>query len=122
MKCLIVEDNLVVRLDYIDFMQDLGYACFEADSVQDACYLLKTHDFDVVLLDLEVRDGLTFPIVDFIEMRSAAPVVILITGTGAFPYGETVTLSPRIDYLLRKPVNLDDLSALVSYRLASKST
>lgn len=122
MKCLIVEDNILIQNDYIQFMRDMGYACEAAETVARACYLLKTHDFDIILLDFQVSDGNTLPIAEFIDVTGRPAVVILITGTGAFPNGESTAISPRIDYVFRKPVNLSDLSALVDYTAGRQRT
>ena len=117
MKCLIVEDNYPIRMEYSHAMKSLGFTCLEVDSIKDAAYFLKTHDFNVILLDLQVRDGLSLPLADYLHVIGSKATVILITGTGAFPRGESTKMSPRIDYVLRKPVNLDDLSALVEYSM-----
>ena len=115
MKCLIVEDNSTIRMEYSIVMKSMGFTCLEVDSLRDASYFLKTHEFSVILLDLQVRDGLSLPLADYLQMIGSKATVILITGTGAFPRGETTHMSPRIDYVMRKPVNLGDLSALVEY-------
>ena len=122
MKCLIVEDNLTIRMEYSHAMNSLGFTCLEVDTLKDASYFLKTHEFKVILLDLQVRDGLTLPLADYLHVIGSKATVILITGTGAFPRGETAQMSPRIDYVLRKPVNLDDLSALVEYSTTDPKT
>lgn len=115
MKCLIVEDNLTIRMEYSHAMRSMGFTCIEVDSLKDAAYFLKTHDFRVILLDLQVRDGLSLSLADYLDVVGSKATIIMITGTGAFPRGETTRMSPRIDYVLRKPVNLADLSALVAY-------
>lgn len=118
MKCLIVEDNVVLRLDYVLALEQRGYECVETDSVEDALYLLKTHVFSVILLDLQVSDGIALPVADYVQVMGLETAVVLVTGTGAFPYGETTRLSPRIDYVLRKPLQLSDLAAVVDYLAA----
>ncbi len=115
MKCLIVEDDALVRLDYVQAMSELKLECFEADSVETASYLLKIHDFDVVLLDMKLRGGDCIPIVDYLSVVNTHAVVVLITGSGSFPRGENFVVSPRIDYVLHKPVNLSDLCSVVEY-------
>lgn len=119
MKCLIVEDNVTIRMEYCHAMKSLGFTCIEVDSLKDAAYFLKTHDFNVILMDLQVRDGLSLPLADYLQVVGSTAVIIMITGTGAFPRGESAQMSPRVDYVLRKPVNLEDLSALVEYSTGS---
>ena len=120
MKCLIVEDDPVARLDFAAAMERLHYTCFQTDTIANAQYLLKTHQFEIVLLDLQVTDGWTLPLADYLEVLNDNATVILITGTGAFPKGEYTQLAPRIDYMMHKPVNMEDLIALVDYSSAGK--
>lgn len=115
MKCLIVEDDAVARLTFVEAMVSMGYACFDTDSVSGAEYFLKTHEFEVVLLDLCVTNGMTLSLTDYLDVVDTKATVILITGTGAFPHAEHTRIAPRIDYVLHKPVNIDDLTALVDY-------
>ena len=121
MKCLIVEDNVLLRMDYRSMLEAQGYTCVETDSVQDALYLMKVHVFNVILLDLQVLDGQTLPLADYADVMGIDAAIILVTGTGAFPNGETVQISPRIDHVLRKPVNMADLAAIVDYLSQSEA-
>lgn len=114
-KALVVEDNATQRFSFAGVLHDLGYTCVETGEVAVAANMLRTQDFDVVLLDLKVKDGTTLSLADYLGVTDRSATVILITGTGAFPNGEATAISPRIDYVLRKPVNLSDLSALLVY-------
>ena len=115
MKCLIVEDNELLRVDLRLQMHGLGYDCVEAASTSDALYYMKTHSFDLLLLDLLVKDGSSLSLVDYLQVTGSTATIIMITGSGAFPHGEHTRMAPRIDYVLRKPVNPRDLTALVEY-------
>lgn len=116
MKCLIVEDDPLTRLDLVQSMHAAGYECYETGTVAQAAYLLKTHKFSLILLDLRVPDGLTLQLTDYLQVTGCDATVILVTGTGAFPNAEHTQLAPRIDYVLTKPVNMIDLQALAEYR------
>lgn len=118
MECLIVEDDATIRMEYSHLFTSMGFAVLEVDRLEDAIYYLKTHDFRVILLDLQLHEGTSLPIADYLEVMGSEAIIILITGTGAFPRGECLELSPRIDYMLRKPVNLRDLQVLVEYATA----
>ena len=115
MECLIVEDVPEQRLQYEEAIGKLGYVCHCVASVSEATYLLRTHDFDVILLDLYVEDGSTLQLADYLFITGSDATVILITGSGAYPRGEASVVSPRIDYVMHKPINLADLCALVAY-------
>jgi len=122
MKCLILEDNALIRLDYTTALSRVGFACHTCATIAEAGYLLRTHIYDVMLMDLYVEDGLCLPLVDLVDALGRPTVIVLITGTGAFPNGEVAALSPRIDYVLRKPIVLEDLLALVEYATRSTGT
>ena len=115
MKCLIVEDDALVRLDLVQALTDMGYSCEETNSVEGAEYLLKTQDFDLAILDLNVADGNTLAVTDYLFIRDSKTAIILITGTGAYPHGETAQLAPNVDFFLRKPVHLPDLKAIIEH-------
>ena len=121
MNCLIVEDQPLISADLRAQMEELGYTCYEAAGTSEAAYHFKTHHFDLILLDLHVKDGISLPLVDYLQITNTDATVILITGSGAFPNGENAVIAPRIDYVLRKPVNPTDLAALAEYsrRMAS---
>ena len=115
LKCLIVEDQPLIRADLCLQMQAQGYECHESSGVKKAAFLLKTNRYDLILLDWHVTDGTSQTLVDYLHIVDAHATVILITGSGAFPNGEYADIAPRIDFVLRKPVNLNDLRALVEY-------
>ncbi len=115
MKCLIVEGNPTTRRRYLEAMQNAGYECLEVSSVAKAAYLLKTHEFHLILLDLKVSDGFTLPLTDYLEIKNSNATVILVNGSAAFPNAEHTVLAPRIDYVVSKPVNIADLQALAEY-------
>ncbi len=120
MKCLILDDNALIRLDYSSALEDAGFACHTCATVAEAGYLLRTHVYDAMLMDLQVEDGLCLPLVDLVHALGRQTIMVLITGTGAFPNGEVAALSPRIDYVLRKPIIMDDLLAIVEYATQRK--
>ncbi len=111
-KCLIVEDEPLLLYDYTRAMTELGFQVIQASTLEDALYCLRTHHFTLLLLDLQLPDGTTFSLIDYLQIRDATAVIILITGTTLYPRGEISQISPRIDFVLRKPVNISDLSAI----------
>lgn len=112
MDCLIVEDDAHLRTSYTRLMKRLGFQVIEAERVTEAIYALKLHDIRVILLDLFLIDGISLPVVDYVDALGIDAMIVLITGQTAFPNGEHTKLSNRIDYMRRKPVNADHLEAL----------
>lgn len=76
---------------------------------------MRTDHYDLLLIDFHLPDGDTVSVSEYAGMFQPGIMTILLTGTSAFPNGEHKVLAPCIDWVLRKPVRLEDLSALVSY-------
>ena len=116
-ECLIVEDEPALRQAYGDAMRDLGFDVVEASTRTQAFYFLKTHVFALILLDLALPDGTTLDLADYVQMRNDPTLIVVITGSHLYPNGEMAQLAPRIDFALRKPVNLADLAAIAQRAL-----
>ena len=60
-RVLVAEDNDINQEIILDFLETLGMKVTLADNGQEALTLLEQHDFDLVLLDIQmpVMDGLT---------------------------------------------------------------
>ena len=121
MKCLIVDEDARLCRDYAALAARRGYVCYSVATLRDARYLLRTHAFDLVLLDLSVGHEITLGIVDCLDVMDSRALIILVTASTAFSRGEVRQICPRIDYELRKPVNLSDLAALIDHERAPRS-
>jgi PAS domain S-box-containing protein len=98
-KILVVEDN---ELDQMAFMrmvekEKLPYDCTPARSVSEAQKMLSTENFDVVITDYELGDGIAF---DFLESAKDIPV-ILVTGAGDEELAVKAWRSGAYDYLIK---------------------
>lgn len=116
-KCLIVEDEPALRQAYASAMRDMGFDVVEASTRTQAFYFLKTRVFALILLDLSLPDGSTLDLADYVQMRNDPTLIVVVTGTHLYPNGELAQIAPRIDFALRKPVNLTDLAAIAQRAL-----
>lgn len=110
MKIAIIEDELPAakRLESLlhrirPEVEIIGHA----DSIEDACELLANSSPDLVFLDIQLADGLSFSIFDRIELR--VPVVFI---SAHDQYAIRAFKVNSIDYLL-KPVNEEELISAV---------
>jgi DNA-binding NtrC family response regulator len=59
---LVVDDEILVRIDLVDTIEDAGFATFEASSAEDAIRLIERHpDICVLFTDIDMpgpMDGL----------------------------------------------------------------
>lgn len=113
--CLIVEDDRSIALDLSDCMESIGLSCDTSETVSEAAYKLKAGEYDLILLDYALPDGNTLSLVELATLRNPDGKLIMISGTGIFPNGEQAIFAPGIDWILRKPLQMSDLKAVVQY-------
>lgn len=102
MKVIIIEDEPYARIELIRLLKKTSYnieIVKEIDSVHDAVeWLLENNNFDLIFLDIQLADGLSFEIFDHVKITK--PVIF----TTAFDeYALKAFQLNSIDYLL-KPI------------------
>ncbi|MDN5212250.1 LytTR family DNA-binding domain-containing protein [Fulvivirgaceae bacterium BMA12] len=109
MKAIIIEDESLARerlRDLIKKYQGDIQIVEEFDSVEDSIDYLQSHDdFDLLFLDIQLSDGLSFEIFKHVEI--VKPVIFT---TAYEEYSIQAFKVNSIDYLL-KPINFNDLQA-----------
>lgn len=110
-RVLFVDDEPSIRLTLPPLLEEQGFDVTVAASVPEALAIVKKHEFDVLLCDINIdREGHGFTIVK--AMREANPgcVTILLT---AYPGFENAVQSIReeVDDYFTKPA---DLNAVIS--------
>ncbi len=118
---LVVDDETVARQSLTDILKLEGYTVASAPNGQAAVEYIRTHNVDLLIVDLKMpgMDGLE--VVQVVNQVSPETEVILLTA-----YGSTETaiqaLRLRIhDYLL-KPVSPAQIIATVKKGLSRRST
>ncbi len=114
-RVLVVEDNEINQLVALGLVEALGYTCAVAGSGAAAVQMISREHFDAVLMDLQMpgMDGFTAAA----ELRRAesggrrAPIIAM---TASAVTGERDRcLAAGMDGFLSKPVNGDELAALL---------
>src|SRR5918912_1272182 len=110
---MIVDDEEAARYGMRRALTTLGYNITEAGSAEAARALLKQHEPDLVLLDVNLpgMSGLDF----LREIKSAngnAPLVIIVTAHGSERMAVEAVKAGANDYL-SKPFEVDDLRLVV---------
>ena len=114
MKILIVEDDYYHANRYAEALMKIGAKCEVSRTLQDAMALVLRSRFDLIILDLFLPDGNTISLSDYVRMRHPDTALLSVTGSTVFSRGEHIdTMSS--DYLLRKPVKIDELVEIVTY-------
>jgi two-component system LytT family response regulator len=113
LRILVVDDEVLARrrlkllLGSLPYVEQVG----EADGLADA--LDKVHQLvpDVILLDIRMRDGSGFDLVEALARRPVAPTVVFVSAFDRFALRAFET--SVVDYLL-KPVERDRLVQALS--------
>jgi len=100
---LVVDDEPSIRDTLGGILEDEGYRVALAADGESALALLRTHSFDVVLLDiwLPQMDGLA--VLEKIQEREDPPEVVMISGHGTVESAVRATKLGAHDFL-EKPL------------------
>lgn len=110
MRVLVVEDDAVLRdglkvgLAIDGFVADAVEGCEEADAV------LRSHEFDVVVLDLMLPDGSGLEVLRKMRASGDATPVLLLTARDQVA-DRVLGLDAGADDYLGKPFDLDEVTA-----------
>ncbi len=76
-RLLLVEDDPMILNALTAFLREEGFETETADGQRAALELLSRHSFDLVLLDITLREGNGFDTCQAIKVQSAVPVFFL---------------------------------------------
>lgn len=100
-RLLLVEDDPMILNAITAFLREEGFETETADGQRAALELLSRHSFDLVLLDITLREGNGFDTCQAIKAQSAVPVFFL---TASGDESSTVTgLDMGADDYIAKP-------------------
>jgi ActR/RegA family two-component response regulator len=119
-RLLLVDDDEHVRLTLLPVLQESGFEAQLAASVEEAMEAMRTHQFDILISDLnlsEPEDG--FKVAN--AMRKACPrcVVVILTGYPALQ-SAIQGIHAQVDDYIVKPADYDVLIDTLEKRLAAK--
>lgn len=108
LRVLIVEDEIIIALDLADMMADLGHTVVKiANRVESGLEFAANGIVDLAILDMNVRDELSFPIAVVLRERD----IPFIFASG---YGKRGLIEGFKDaHVLSKPYSIDVLAQMV---------
>jgi len=121
-RLLFVDDEEGIRATLPVLLRQRGFDVRVAADVAEALSEMKTHDFDVLLSDLNIgQDGDGFAVIR--AMRNAHPgcVAILLTGYPGFE-SSLQALHDEVDDYFLKPANLDSLVSTIERKLGARQS
>jgi DNA-binding response OmpR family regulator len=105
----VVEDEAMIRLMVMDMLEELGCrVAAEAGDVEEAAKLARSADFDLAILDVNVKGKLITPVAELIRARGRP--IIFATGYGSDGLPTSFQDFPA----LQKPFQLETLAALIN--------
>jgi PAS domain S-box-containing protein len=98
-KILLVEDDKLDQMAFKQVMEssEFSYDCTVAGSVQEACNILGSERFDVVIADYLLGDGTAFDILDLVK---SVPI-IFVTGAGDEEVAIKAWKTGAYDYVIK---------------------
>lgn len=106
-KILLVEDDLSLIDGLIYSLEKSGFSVAIARTVKEAFAAYKNAEYDLILLDVTLPDGLGFEVCLYIRERSAVPVIFLTASD------EEVNIVKGLDIggddYITKPFKLNEL-------------
>lgn len=115
MRVLILEDDFATRFLYRTCVEDAGHEAFECETVEQAIYATRTHQFDLLIVDLFLGKTNSLGFIQLAGYAAPNAEVILITGSDKFSRGEALNDYPGVTWILRKPLSVHDLDAFVGF-------
>jgi DNA-binding NtrC family response regulator len=115
LTCLVVHGNRDLAAIWAGFLEREGIDCRLAASVAEAIEAMRALPFDALLIDVELGEGDGLAAADFAAYRYPDMPVIAVTPRGFFSDGAIFELVPNARGLLRAPMRLEDMAALVSH-------
>lgn len=112
---LVLEDDPSLQFAFAECLENAGHTILTASDADSAFAHLRRRKPDVLLLDLMVGKSYSTDVADYAAYVVPQAHVIYVTGSGLFPKGELFDMSHNTRLVLRKPVNLTELTDLVDH-------
>lgn len=111
-RVLVIEDEADLREATVTYLNMEGFAADGVNNLTNASFWMRTHQFDVVVLDLGLPDG------DGLQWLSAHAQLrdkgVIITTARGESHQRTEGIRAGADVYLVKPIHLEELASLVS--------
>ncbi|MEO0503472.1 MAG: response regulator [Pseudomonadota bacterium] len=112
---LVLEDDAGLRFAFGEALEAAGHQVLPAADPDAAIAHLKRQVPDVLLLDLMIGGSYSTDVANYAAFAAPNAHVVYVTGSGLFPKGELFDMCQNARLILRKPVDLRELTELVSH-------
>jgi two-component system, OmpR family, response regulator len=119
MRLLLVEDSATLRIRLIELLTDPGTmrVAATAETESEASDRMDEHEFDVLIVDVELRQGSGINVVRNARARSSAspPLIIILTNYG-LPTVKQHCMAAGADHFLDKSRQFNQVVPLILQR------
>lgn len=111
-RLLLMEDEPLARWVALKALEETGAQVLEAASCAEARRLLETFDFELLILDYRLPDGLGTAVAAYArETGYGRPIILLSADAGEFSAG--ASSEAAFSAVLQKPLNVEELQRTV---------
>jgi DNA-binding NtrC family response regulator len=114
-QILIVQPSLELAGVWARFLDRRGMRATLAATAAEAYEALRQCSYGALVLDMEMPAGEAIAVADFATYRDPGVPIIAVTADGFFSDSAIFELIPNARGLLRVPLKLDDMAALVEH-------
>ncbi len=111
-KILVVEDDANLRETIIDYFNMKGEFVNGTDNVNDALKLVKQHDYEIVITDLNLKNSNGLELIKILKSTRKSIEIIVITGIASIDIAINAIKLGAFQYLT-KPFKLDEIEVFV---------
>ncbi len=120
MKILLVEDEVYLCKEIVEFLEQHQYECQATGTKSQAIQILRDRFFDFILLDLGLPDGNGFDILKELKQNQPKTIVIILSAKGDIQ-DRINGLDLGADDYLPKPFSLAELHARIQAIIRRRS-
>jgi len=117
-RVLLVDDERDIVRTFTLFLEKKGYVLDSAGSGREAEAKLGEHAYDVVVFDYRLPDVSGAELSRRVDELNPGAVKVMLTG---FRHPEDAVDALRVDSLLLKPVDMNEVLAVIEEKLGEKA-
>jgi DNA-binding NtrC family response regulator len=111
-KVLVIDDESNFTDEIEEFLQNQGYVSFTANNVQKGRSILKTHNIDLLILDVRLKGVNGLDVLKEVKQAYPKMEVIIVSAHGDMETVITALRNGAIDYL-KKPFRHTDIQIAI---------
>jgi len=111
-KILLVEDEINLRSTIVSFLEEEGYRCEQADTLNLAFEKLNLYEYDCLLVDIGLPDGNGLDLIQELKKEHPETGIIIISARNSLD-DKITGLDLGADDYIAKPFNLTELNSRI---------